>query len=217
MLFPTLSGRPFGYLNVNELALRYIAAHGRSDENPLLDPAVSQQMIAQEHERLGIAFSYGGWLEDRRELWRHSYLEKNKTFLHLGVDCNVAAGTPVAVNAGRVIIVDSDYPENGGWGTRVIIRSNEGIHMIYAHLDPTVKVKIADVLPTNTLIGVVGEAPHNGNWYPHVHLQAIRDDAFVEITRRGLSTLDGYGAAKDRHLLAKQFPDPLQFIRLQYL
>jgi hypothetical protein len=70
------------------------------------------------------------------------------------------------------------------------------------------------VLQNNETLGAVGEAPYNGNWFPHLHVQAIRKNAFEEYLRNGLASLEGYGAEQDRHALAQQFPDPLQFVHL---
>ena len=194
------------------MASELVIERGPFSTNPFLDPVFAQDVIEQEHRRLGIDCSYGGWLENRRELLRGSYLEEKQAFLHLGIDFNVPAGAKVAAK-GKVVLIDSDYPDEGGWGTRVILQLDD-VRLIYAHLAQNVKVKVGDRLVAGGVIGEVGKPPYNGNWFSHLHVQVVRNDLFKEFQKEGLHLLDGYGAERDRYILAKHFPDPMQYVRL---
>ncbi len=184
--------------------------------NPLLDPHTCQEMIDQAHARLGIDYSYGGWLEDRSELWQGSYLDTNQTHIHLGVDFNVPAGTLVAVDeAVEVLFVDCDFPVEGGWGNRVIVRSIEaGDILIYAHLADEVRCSPGEKLQSGQVFASVGSAPKNGGWFPHLHVQIVDGTYFESLTGEALNLLDGYGAKKELTILAERFKDPLTQIKL---
>lgn len=217
MLFPGLQGNRFGQVDLDALARRWFAAQGvrATDPNPLLDPGVCAAMIAAEHRRLGLDHSYGGWLEDRRALWRGTYLDQAGTYLHLGVDVTVPVGTEVALDRpGTVWDVDSDVPEEGGWGTRVIIQLDQASEcVVYAHLDPDVRCEPGQRLAAGTIFAKVGAPPANGGWFPHLHVQRVQGLHFGRLAKDGLRDLDGYGLPAEREALAKLFPDPLEMAR----
>lgn len=206
ILFKTLRGAPCGYLNCDDLA--------KSTRNT--DPALIGEKINQYHEQAGIEWSYGGYHEVRDTLWANvPYLKKNGTFLHLGVDFNVPAGTPVmATRPGVVVLVDNDHPEEYGWGPRVVMRlkCKPAVYLIYAHLGK-VMCRAGQVLQSNKTIGHVGLPPHNGGWFPHLHVQVVTEDAWPFYSQR-LPTLDGYGRVEHRITLARSFPDPLPYLKL---
>jgi murein DD-endopeptidase MepM/ murein hydrolase activator NlpD len=215
-MFPGFDHLPHCGVNLEDEAIRWSAAHPEfaSDPNPLLDPAVCQRMVDELHRRLGVAWSHGGYLENRRRLWRGSYLEARGTFLHLGVDLNVPQGTGVAASfPARVFLVDHDPDRDGGWGTRVFLAS-EGLIFIYAHLqNPSVGPGRA--LAPGDVFAEVGGPPENGNWMPHLHVQAIRSGLFHEILLERFGEIDGYGHPDDREELAHDFPDPGPWLGLE--
>lgn len=215
--------RGFGLLDLNE---RAISINAGKSHNPFLDPSKCAQMVADFHQELGIKWSFGGYLEDRSILWRDSYLETTKKFLHLGIDVNLPAGTPVASAIPlEVIVTDNDHDLDGGWGPRVIaIPENDPSRLVlFAHLGD-VTVRPGDYIPPGVPFAVVGSAPLNGNWYPHYHIQQLNtaklpnlvfDSAQKKIIR-GLEEIDGYGRQEDYHLLSRQYEDPLSFIPFDF-
>jgi murein DD-endopeptidase MepM/ murein hydrolase activator NlpD len=225
MIFPTLKNKAYGYINLNEAAKSWAARQsgryaGRAD-NPLNDPAICAQMVEDFHGEHGWGFSFGGWLEDRSFVWRGSYLEKAGTFTHLGIDYNAPAGTEVAVDFdAEVLFVDSDYPEIGGWGSRVIMKhKTEDVYFIYAHLDYTYLDRATEALAgmdleKGEIFAKIGSAPYNGNWYPHVHVQVLSRAAFEAAADNHFESLDGYGHGVNLPGLAMEFPDPKRFIKL---
>lgn len=223
MIFPDLKDKPFGYVNLNEEAKAWRqnnqAQESMTGRNPLLNPTICQAMVHNFHQRLGLVFSYGGWLEDRSTLWRGSYLDAEKKYLHVGLDLNVPTNTRVAVDLeAEVIRVDDDQDMNGGWGPRVIVKPTKDlinpVVLLFAHLSRETRCKVGDVLKAGQVFTSVGKAPENGNWYPHVHVQAIDSTFYEEILKKDFNQLDGYGLPADAETLGKIFKDPLNFIRL---
>ena len=218
MIFPDLKNKKFGYANLNLEAKLWLAAAGqKGDKNPLLDPVICNTMVSSVHKKYDIDFSYGGWMEDRSTLWKDSYLEEWKSFIHLGIDLNVPTGTRVAASFdAQVVKIDDDYPEDGGWGPRVIVKhATKPIYLIYAHLDRNLECKVGDILKTGRVFAKVGHAPYNGNWFPHLHVQTISAEYYEKLEKKGLwKELDGYGSPNDTPEDARNFPDPMRYISL---
>jgi len=219
MIFPELKNKNFGYINLNIEAKEWSLKNQKEkDENQLLDPIICEKMITDVNKKYSLDFSYGGWMEDRSFLWRKSYLEQKKIFTHLGVDFNVPTGTEVASDFDGVVVkIDCDYPLDGGWGTRIIIKHNSlPIYMLYAHLDKDVKCKIREKIVKGQIFAKVGKAPYNGNWFPHVHVQTISSKYFDELENNNGwdNILDGYGHENEITQNAKRFRDPMKYISL---
>ena len=215
-MFPELQDSKYCYVNLDDEAVRWAGEHPglfSAGGNPLLDPAVSQRMMDDAHRRCGVVWSQGGYLENRSHLLRGSYLEATGNFLHLGVDCTVPQGTRVAVDfPAHVILVDHDLDRDGGWGTRVFLNS-DGPVFVYAHLQ-NVAVKPGQTLEPGTVFAEVGGPPENGNWHPHLHVQAIRAGLFHQILLERFQELDGYGHPHAIAELEQDFPDPRPYLGL---
>jgi murein DD-endopeptidase MepM/ murein hydrolase activator NlpD len=185
---------------------------GRS--NPYLDPVVAGEFVEDVHRAAAAEWSYGGYLEDRRHLLAGSYLDATGSFVHLGVDIHVPAGTPVvaAVRA-EVLRVDDDQDPDGGWGPRVFLRraSRPGDDMVglFAHLQAP-RCRAGDELGPGDVFAEVGGPPHNGNWHPHLHLQLLRLATFAALLAEELRGLDGYCRPAEKRETALLFPDPLR-------
>lgn len=83
--------------------------------NPLLDPTICEEFVAWVHERHGATWSFGGYLEDRTQLWKDSYLDSAGSAIHAAIDVNIPAGTVVRAGVfGKVVFADSDAPLVGG-------------------------------------------------------------------------------------------------------
>jgi len=184
--------------------------------NALLDPAICQRFLDDIHARMGVAWSYGGYLEDRRHLLQGCYLEKAGGFVHLGVDFSVPQGSSVAApRPGVVFLVDDDRDRDGGWGPRVFLKLEGGpfndFILIFAHLQG-ISVQPGSRIPRGEAFAEVGGPPNNGNWMPHLHVQAIRSDSLVEVLVEKFAELDGYGHPDRIGDLRETFPDPLPII-----
>lgn len=220
MIFPTLSRSRCGYVHLDLAASAWLeenpGLYMGPLSNPFNDPHYCAVMVETLNADLGLAFSYGGWMEIRSTLWKDSYLQADQKFLHLGVDLNAPVDTEIAVDFNaEVVHVDDDHPEEGGWGPRVIfLHKKARVYVVYAHLGNDVTLKPGDKVKAGEVFAKVGHPKRNGGWYPHVHVQAVEDDVFRVIEKNGLETLDGYYWPNCIQRGAGMFPDPLQYIRL---
>lgn len=216
MLFPELDVTRFALVNLNDEAKEWLGQRSVAEVNPLLDPMVCQAFINDCHLRLGVDFSYGGWLEDRRVIWRGSYLDDDCRYIHLGVDFNVPAGTSIMSDKMYTVIrIDSDYPEEFGWGTRVFLQEpSADVIMIFAHLDPSPFLRVGIVIQPGDLLGSIGMAPSNGHWFSHLHVQVIDAEHYTKLLNNDLRDLDGYGRIEDIEALKGAFFDPMNYVSI---
>ncbi len=218
-LFPGLGGTLFCEVNLDQEAMRWRAQHPErfaGGANPLLDPAICQTLLDDLHARLGVDWSYGGYLEERSHLLQGSYLDRTGNFVHLGIDFSVPQGTLVAApRAATVFLVDDDHDREGGWGPRVFLKLDgeppDDPMLIFAHLQG-IEVTPGTRLTRGTVFAEVGGPPNNGNWIPHLHVQTIPSDRFVEVLIERFEELDGYGPLARLENLRMSFPDPLPLI-----
>lgn len=137
--------------------------------NPLIDPVKCAEWVQTLHRRNQVDFSFGGYMEYRTWLWRGHYHESGKT-LHVGLDYNVPAGTFCRLPLpGRLILVEEDPDQNGGWGTRMIFKMGE-FFVTFAHMNLPYGTVGTDYQPGH-VFGEVGNHRYNGGWYPHLHVQ----------------------------------------------
>ncbi len=221
MIFPNLKNKTFGYLNLNLEAQTWYKEKGlkiKDERNILLDPKICQEFLDDVHKKYSLDFSYGGWMEDRSFIWRGSYLDKEKIFIHLGIDINVPTGTDIATSSiVEVVKIENDYPLDGGWGPHIILKCLEkNIYLLYAHLDQKIDYKVGDIIEKNTIFAKVGHAPINGNWFPHVHIQTINPDYYDYLEKNnGWENFDGYGFLNNIKSDSIKHIDPLNFIKIQ--
>jgi hypothetical protein len=217
VLFPALRGKTCCAVNLDAEAAAWLGRNAErfagQTRNPLLEPAICQEMLDEFHQRLGVDWSFGGYLEDRRRVWHDSYLDRAGNYLHLGVDFNVPQHTAIAAGfACQVMLVDEDDDTDGGWGTRVFMKPDPSLGwdvvFIYAHVQ-NVRVGPGDALQPGATFAEVGGPPHNGNWHPHLHIQALRNDYFRELLIERFHELDGYGHPNEVSNLRLWFPNPL--------
>lgn len=134
--------------------------------------------------------TYGGYGENRKDVWKGTYLDEKKNYIHLGVDVNVKKGTELICPFPlEVIDVFTDIDTKMGWGGRVILRRKRNSpFIVIAHLNPR---DLCDKknLKLGEKIGSVGTWPENGNTFEHFHLQLTYETDF--------NTMDGYGYEDD--------------------
>lgn len=160
------------------------------DQNQLLALASAQ----------GKFCTYGGYLEDRTNLWSGVYpLEQKTRLIHLGADINnVVVGQPVAsLTDGVVFHILNDLSPKTGWGGRVLIRHQatpkQAIYLMYAHLDGRLP-KVSTPVKRGQIIGYIGAPTINGGWFPHLHLQ-IMNEKYIKNYFANLDLIDGYAVA----------------------
>jgi murein DD-endopeptidase MepM/ murein hydrolase activator NlpD len=170
----------FEYLNLNELYLKY--------RNLLTDtkiPSQIQFLLNQFHNN-----TFGGYAEDRKDIWKGTYLDKHGNYIHLGVDINVRAGTNIRCPFdAKVIDIFIDSDTQIGWGGRIILQPSEYLpYLVLAHIEPTSLVN-KNYFKKGEIIGQVGTWPANGNTFQHLHVQLVKD--------LDINNFDGYGCVED--------------------
>jgi murein DD-endopeptidase MepM/ murein hydrolase activator NlpD len=169
--------------------------------------------------------TYGGYLEDRTNLWAGVYpLEQKTRLIHLGADINnVVVGQPIAsLTDGVVFHILNDLSPKTGWGGRVLVRyqasPKQAIYLMYAHLDGRLP-KVGTVVKCGQVIGYIGEPTINGGWFPHLHLQ-VMNEKYIKNYMTNLDLIDGYAispASKSANSIHAQLQkdgliDPIEFI-----
>src|SRR5262245_13104015 len=84
-IFPALAGKKAGYIDMNACAERM---KQRPAGSRFLDADLTDRALRRLHHRRRVAYSLGGYLEDRKTLWRGTYLKPDSA-VHLGIDVNV--------------------------------------------------------------------------------------------------------------------------------
>ena len=215
---------PFGLsryeMNINGEAadfdqkfLNHSWALGRTshERSPFLEPIVAQKMVDLYHERRGITWSHGGYLEDRTDLWRGGYLKE--PVIHGGIDVSLPAGTVVrCMRDGTVVWVDDDKNPDGGWGPYIVVRTmnDRGSveYVLYGHLG-SMFVKAGDSVSRGGILADIGAPPENGGWWSHLHLQCVAQEYYEWCCDNDINkTLDGYFPCSQLDLFRVRFPDP---------
>lgn len=57
-------------------------------------PKEMETVLNKIHKN-GEKFTYGGYGENRRDMWKGTYIEKSRKYYHLGIDINVPAYTHI--------------------------------------------------------------------------------------------------------------------------
>jgi murein DD-endopeptidase MepM/ murein hydrolase activator NlpD len=173
---------PHNFVNIN---LNQFYLTRRNFIPSVKDP----QYLDAELKKLNMR-TYGGYGENRKDIWKGTYLDDTNNYHHLGCDINVPAGTElIAPFNAEVIDIFEDLDTKIGWGGRVILqRKKDGPFIILAHLNPRTLLKKKSVKLGDSL-GKVGTWPTNGNTFEHLHLQLRLTDDF--------DTMDGYGSEAD--------------------
>jgi murein DD-endopeptidase MepM/ murein hydrolase activator NlpD len=182
----------------------------KKEYNPFIDPDECKSLVEEIHRKLWIDVSYGWYGENRMTLWSGTYLKDPEKSFHLGIDINAPIWTPIhSPFNGEILYKDNDYPEDHGWGNRLItsIDSNPDFAFIFAHLAWWIRWKVGDIFSRWQVIWLVWNKWENGWWFPHLHIQAVKRDILNYLfEERRLKDLDWYGSQKD---LQYQSPNPL--------
>lgn len=216
-VFPELADRPALYINMNDF---YARARPKKDGKSIyLDPSLTGRFLAALHKSQNAEYSFGGYLEDRADLWNGSYMDEDRA-VHLGIDVNAPAGTLVAsARPATVAKIIHDPDQDGGWGSVIIFELDAPVgnisHFIYAHLSPDILVKSGDRVSPGQGVAKLGDPQVNGGWYEHLHIQAMTKEAWDLVRdRNDMGAFDGYDSWPEgaEHRLSPN-PAPLLFIK----
>jgi flagellar protein FlgJ len=107
--------------------------------------------------------------------WRKDPLGQGRRF-HAGVDLRAAYGTEVpAAAAGEVTFAG----DQGGYGTTVVVRHEDGFETRYAHLS-SMQVQTGDRVEAGQSVGRVGNSGRSTG--PHLHFEVRRNGQQVDPT-----------------------------------
>ena len=202
-LFPEIKSAKWTKINLNTESLKTNIDTSNS--------AACNEWVKSLHVARKVDYSYGGFLEDRSNLWKNHYNKEIGAFIHLGVDFNVPPGTKVALlKKAKVVNVFIDEDQRGGWGGMVlwkIIDSPQ--YLIYGHLKHDIHLKKEQVCEAGTVFGTVGKSNENGGWFPHLHLQLMNQD-FIDSFEEDIEKIDGY--LPKNHPLLKNVINPVPLV-----
>ncbi len=220
MTIPSLKGRRTGTLDLDGIARVDAMQRGirRSEPNPYALPEGAQDLINRYHGMRNLDASYGSYGEKRGFVWRGTYLDAMEDPTHIGLDVNVPAGTAIDADFDATVVwVGTDYPDEYGWGNRVILKCNarrSGIQiwMIYAHL-ATPQCTVGDTIKKGSVFARVGAPDENGGWFPHLHVQTLTHDSW-QMFKKDPYALDGYCPGREWKQWQRLCPNPLQFLNV---
>ena len=182
----------FDYINLNDF---YLANKVLIPDTKI--PSQIQHALDSLNKK-----TYGGWAEDRKDIWAGTYMDEKKNYIHLGIDINVKEGTEVKIPFDADLVdIFTDTDTQIGWGGRMTFTdkySNNTPFLVLAHLDPNSLVN-KQRFSKGEVIGRVGTWPTNGNTFQHLHVQVVK--------KLDLTNFDGYGYIKD----LPNNPNPFQF------
>ena len=189
-----------------------------STGNPLLDADVLDRLLRRLHYRWNVGYSFGGYAEDRRVLWRGSYLNDDAA-VHLGIDVNLPAQTAISLAYDATLVrATHDPDQKGGWGGVAIFRLDRPVgnisHVLYAHLARgSLRPAVGAHVRAGAVVAHLGASHENGGWYEHLHVQALTQQAWDE-TQGELQHFDGYAPQRFCHG-HPLFPDPWALLGCQ--
>lgn len=191
ILFPNLPVKPWKYVDLN--------AEFEKRRHLNMKHIPDQIQLLYEVSDQGQTYTYGGYGEDRTEIWK-DFEPGGVKMWHLGVDYNnLPVGQEVgSVSDGVVVHILYDHSGFNGWGTRIMIRNEtpirDNIYYLYGHLSTTT-LEVGQSVTRGQIIGLIGDEAVNGGWFPHLHLQ-IMTDQFVKKFDH-YEEIDGYDFARN--------------------
>jgi hypothetical protein len=204
-MFPSLKGT---WGNLEDLNLYSAILLEEITGGNLIDPAKQIGLINLIHTIKNVDYTYGGYLEDRKDLFREHYHKPGHT-IHLGVDFNVPEDTPVHIPVDcKLVDYDNDPDQFGGWGGWMIFQAENGLYYILGHLKHrcySLACKDRPSFKAGQYIGEVAGPEQNGNWFPHLHLQCMKKWVTRTHTLRS-PMFDGYSHRYDE--IETDFPHP---------
>lgn len=180
-------------IDLNACAATYHQSSFFMGENRLLHSDDQGNLIKEIYRNIKADHTWGGYLEDRRTLWRDSYLPQN-SMIHLGIDFTVPEGTVVHMPvSAKVVRGFNNGDQNHGWGGRVDFWVEEfGLYMILGHLGEGAELSTPDLyIGKGHRLGIIGSSAVNGGWFPHLHLQLVSKTEYERY--QDPMEIDGYG------------------------
>lgn len=188
LLFPQFAHDKWVEVNINEIALQYADAPLDATESHWVETL--RQVLDADH-------IWGGWMEHRDFVLRNHYHKDmgQDYFWHLGIDYTVPVHSLVHLPIDATLVYSFQDPDqDGGWGGKLIFKSTKGFFVL-GHLDQIVTEQKS--YSAGDVVGRVAAEGVNGNWFPHLHIQCLRNFK---------PDVDGYSSHYEG--IEQDFPNP---------
>ena len=155
-----------------------------------------------------VSYAYGGWMEDRRQMFPGTRVEQKP--YHLGVDITLNADIKVHSPVDCIVAATQAHKyDSVGWGTRLILKPvrNNGLFLFFGNLSPELNVGLDNIIPAGAPIGKIGRHSDNGGVFSHLHIQSVTIDEVMRIGDESLH-FDCY-AENDSESTRRSYPEPL--------
>ncbi|MED3912736.1 phage tail tape measure protein [Peribacillus simplex] len=126
---------------------------------------------------------------------------------HAGIDIAGNTGDRLDANVGGKVIASGTYGKGSGYsgyGNVVVVKDNDGLEHLYAHLEKTL-VKVGDVIDPGQKIGTIGSTGNSTG--PHLHYEVRKDGYGTEIDPTGYyknAKNNKYAATEEQSEASKQ-------------
>lgn len=155
----------------------------------VLHPIFNEIYVCNEHyasqfAHVGDALGTDCYIQSFEKVNGRSWLRSYKSNGHKNSDWYSWNKPVLSPISGEIILINENKVINSpgimgkGKATFVVIKRDDGLHAMLAHLQG-LKVKTGDKVIAGEVIGLVG---NNGqSWHPHIHLGIWRDDKPLQI------------------------------------
>nr|MBS0037396.1 peptidoglycan DD-metalloendopeptidase family protein [Saprospiraceae bacterium] len=148
----------------------------------ICDPYYSMGEWIRKVDEDGRYCAYGGYLEKRGFYTAGQYVKNpsNVRNIHLGVDIWLPAGIPVYAPFDGLVHSYAFNDKPLDYGGTIILEHREGpfhFYSLYGHLSKaSIKnIEVGQCITRGSEFCQLGGKEENGGWYPHLHLQLIKD------------------------------------------
>ncbi len=207
--FAPVLGEPLESYHVLDLTPRSSLYQGdpRISNTPRLSKAISDEM-----KNANVSVSVGRYDEARllyasRMFARISAPTAERRTIHIGLDLFAEAGTAIHAPLAGTIASFSNNTDPLDYGSVIVLRHElDGVsfYTLYGHLslESLQNKKIGQVIQAGEMFATLGDAPINGDWPPHLHLQILVDDLNL------LTDFPGVAYPNDCDVFKALCPDP---------
>jgi len=141
------------------------------------------EYIKNLHKTKNVSWSISGDREERKELYK--LFDLPKPFVHIGLDINVPAGTPLFAQFDcEVVKIDYDQRlKGGGFGGNITLKVDgygDIFYLVFGHLSKIHDKKLGDKIAAGQQFAFVGDYEENGGWFEHAHMQILTQKAYDE-------------------------------------
>lgn len=143
-------------------------------------PAAMQDYVNRQRHKHPAGLAVGRYAE-RREFYTTAQFQGDEArCIHLGLDLNLPAGTPIHAPLAGSVHSFQDNNAAGDYGPTLILQHQLAefrFYTLYGHLSRSSiqHWQLGKPLVRGAEIGQIGSIAENGGWPPHLHFQVIKD------------------------------------------